>query len=257
MDFDRQAIERRDFPVARRGYDPAAVDSHLRLLAQEFEQLQRAVVSGGGDASLASSAGVQVQSILEAAEAAAADIQGQATESARLVRAAADQDAARTRELAVEKAKEHVAAVARVTASLLDRVGSMDAEVSALVDSLRQGASRLAGDLAAVEAGMGELYDASAGTLAAPEPPAAFEQSLYQAISSEPPAAEASGQMGLEAPAAAAGAASTDVDGARLIALNMALNGQSRDDTERYIAENFDLADRAKLIDEVYAAIDG
>ena len=48
-----------------------------------------------------------------------------------------------------------------------------------------------------------------------------------------------------------------DVDGARLIALNMALNGDSRADTDRYLAENFELADRQQLIDEVYAAIEG
>jgi hypothetical protein len=48
-----------------------------------------------------------------------------------------------------------------------------------------------------------------------------------------------------------------DLDGARLIALNMALNGESRADADRYLAENFKLADREKLIDEVYAAIEG
>ena len=37
----------------------------------------------------------------------------------------------------------------------------------------------------------------------------------------------------------------------------MALNGESREDAERYLAENFELADRGKLIDEVYAAIEG
>ena len=30
-----------------------------------------------------------------------------------------------------------------------------------------------------------------------------------------------------------------------------------RADTDRYLAENFKLADRGKLIDEVYAAIEG
>jgi hypothetical protein len=47
-----------------------------------------------------------------------------------------------------------------------------------------------------------------------------------------------------------------DVEGARLIALNMALNGQDRDETDRYLAENFDLADRQRLLDEVYASVD-
>ena len=36
----------------------------------------------------------------------------------------------------------------------------------------------------------------------------------------------------------------------------MALNGDSRADTERYLAENFELSDRGKLVDEVYAAIE-
>ena len=49
----------------------------------------------------------------------------------------------------------------------------------------------------------------------------------------------------------------SDLDGARLIALNMALNGETREDADRYLAENYQLADRGKLIDEVYAAIEG
>ncbi|HWI07109.1 MAG TPA: hypothetical protein VNT54_06295, partial [Solirubrobacteraceae bacterium] len=48
-----------------------------------------------------------------------------------------------------------------------------------------------------------------------------------------------------------------DLEGARLIALNMALNGQSREETDKYLAENFDLNDRAALLDEVYAAVEG
>ncbi|HEV2060357.1 MAG TPA: hypothetical protein VGR11_13455, partial [Solirubrobacteraceae bacterium] len=48
-----------------------------------------------------------------------------------------------------------------------------------------------------------------------------------------------------------------DVEGARLIALNMALNGQSRAETDKYLAENFDLSDRAALLDEVYASVEG
>ena len=47
-----------------------------------------------------------------------------------------------------------------------------------------------------------------------------------------------------------------EIDGARLIALNMVLNGSSREETERYLAENFpSLTDRAGLLDEVYSSI--
>jgi hypothetical protein len=48
-----------------------------------------------------------------------------------------------------------------------------------------------------------------------------------------------------------------DTEGARLIALNMALNGTPRDETDRYLAENFELADRDGLLDEVYASVEG
>ncbi len=281
MDFDRQAIERRDFPVARRGYDPAAVDAHLRALAAEFEEYQRAGIARGADVSLASSAGTQVQSILHAAETAAAEIERHAFDSARQVREDAGRDAERTREEAVERARAHVAAVAQVAANLLERVGSMDGEVSALVESLRAGAGRLAADLSAVETGMSELYDAASGrgsaAAAQPEPPPAFEAEPHATFAAEAPRAfEAELDDALEgspaqaappqqpiAPAAAAaqpqpGAGGAgDLDGARLIALNMALNGESRADTERYLAENFQLPDRTQLIDEVYAAIEG
>ena len=37
----------------------------------------------------------------------------------------------------------------------------------------------------------------------------------------------------------------------------MALNGQSREETDRYLAENFDLADREALLDEVYESVGG
>jgi hypothetical protein len=57
-------------------------------------------------------------------------------------------------------------------------------------------------------------------------------------------------------PAAVPEPAGEDSEGARLIALNMALNGEPREDTDKYLQENFDLADRAALLDEVYASVD-
>jgi hypothetical protein len=272
VDFDRQAIERKDFPISRRGYETAVVDSHLRALAAEFETLERAAVSGSSDMSLASTAGSHVQSILEAAETAAAEIERQALADAQKVREEADLDAERTREDAVAKARKHVASVARIAATLLERVGAMDGEVTALIESLRAGAGRLAGDLGSVELSMGELYDAAAGSAAAPPAPAAeapprrpaFEAQLDEAMAVSAPPVEPAPEPPAPAsppPAAEpdepAAAGSGDVDGARLIALNMALNGESRAETERYLAENFQLPDRLKLVDEVYAAIEG
>jgi hypothetical protein len=298
VDIDRQAIERRDFPIARRGYEPAAVDAHLRALANEIEQLQRELSDGGAaPASLASTAGTQVQSILAAAEATAAELERDALEAARRTREEADRDAASTREQAIAQARGQVAFVAQATAALLERVGSMDAEVGALVDSVRAGADRLAADLSAVETNMGELYDAAAGNpavhvvsgdvmrpsvpvpsttphLGDPSPvspppvPATPRAPLPQAAAaaakpplSPPETTDPNTHPDPEAPAAAgaspAAAENGDLDGARLVALNMALNGESREDAERYLAENYELVDRGKLIDEVYAAIEG
>jgi hypothetical protein len=272
VDLDRQAIERRDFPIGRRGYDTAAVDAHLRALAAEVEELKRA--AGGGESSLASTAGSQVQSIIQAAENAAAEIERQAGESARLVREEAERDAERTRGDAVEKARAQVAAVSQVATKLLQRVGSMDGEVGALMETLRGGAGRISGDLAAVEKGMGDLYDAASGrgmtSAPAPQPSPAPANDVVPAAPLVPhetpaPAAPAAAPVPATAPDAGPGVeaapgtapASGDVDGARLIALNMALNGESRADTDRYLAENFQLDERTKLIDEVYAAIEG
>jgi hypothetical protein len=330
VDIDRQAIERRDFPIARRGYEPAAVDAHLRALAAEIEQLQRELSDGSGHASLAATAGTQVQSILAAAEATAADLARDAQDSARATRDQADRDAAHTREQAIAQARGQVAFVAQATAALLERVNSMDGEVTALTDSLRAGANRLAADLAAVETNMSELYDAAAGqglTRAVsgeppaqpsiPVPPPSTPHLAEQATAAPtptptppapapaPPAPAASQPPTLEPPPASGAAAPQvraaqsappplspaeaadpqphvdpespaartritaeadagaqpadggDLDGARLVALNMALNGESREDADRYLAENFKVADRQKLIDEVYAAIEG
>ena len=35
----------------------------------------------------------------------------------------------------------------------------------------------------------------------------------------------------------------------------MALNGTPREETDRYLAENFELEDRDELLDEVYARV--
>jgi hypothetical protein len=58
-----------------------------------------------------------------------------------------------------------------------------------------------------------------------------------------------------EEPAAAPTERSTDAEGARLAALDLALGGTPREEAERYLAEHFDLADAAALLDDVYARV--
>jgi hypothetical protein len=60
-----------------------------------------------------------------------------------------------------------------------------------------------------------------------------------------------------DAPAKASGSGRSirGAEGARLIALNMALNGTPRDETARYLSQNFDLDNQEELLDEVYARV--
>jgi DivIVA domain-containing protein len=246
VEMDRQAIERRDFPIVRRGYDPASVDAHLRALAGQVEELSKQ--AGGPERdSLAATAGAQVQSILEAAQASARAIEAEAAEHAASARAEADADARRTREQAVAAAQERVAAVTAATEALLQRVGTMDGETKTLVESLRGGAGRLVGDLEALSVEMGTLYDAAAARTSEP---------ASAAPAPEPVAAPAVEPRAPENGAIEPPPNGDDLDGARLVALNMALNGDSREATDRYLAENYDLPDRERLLDEVFAAIE-
>lgn len=261
MEMDQQAIERRDFPVVRRGYDPASVDAHLNALAAAIEEL-RAEASGAGRETLASVAGAQVQGILEAAQASAESIVRDASELATRTREEADAAARATREQAIATARERVAAVTQATEALLQRVGSIDGEARTLVESLRGGAGRLVDDLEALSADMGGLYDAAAGRAGADEGEGAAGKPAAQvpcppAPTPEPPADEPAKLAPPAPPEAENGAAvGDDLDGARLVALNMALNGDSREATAAYLAESFQLPDTEKLLDEVYAAIE-
>ncbi len=347
MALDRMSIEKKDFPVGRRGYDPEAVDSHLRAIAEEVEQLRRSTTER--TETLAGVASARVQAIVEAAEQSSAEIQRQAEDEARAIRdeatsdakrerrdASADakrereeaardaqnerqqaaSDAKREREQALQQSREYVGHVSEAASQLRNRLEAMEAELTALTETLRTGGDRLTTELEVLDAGMSDL-SAVAGGRAEPraaEPvegaiPGAGElepESTLEAVAPEetvsagavepdlPPepktAAELEPDAGLEPepevgseplplPAEAEpaeltadmqpgssrargdlpaeAAAGDDTEGARLIALNMALNGTPREETDRYLAANFELSDRGQLLDEVYASVEG
>jgi DivIVA domain-containing protein len=328
--LDRQSIEKKDFPIARRGYDPEAVDAHLERLSAEVEALQAeaaAAPAGGAapsptprssPASLAIAASEQVRAIVEAAEASAASIEAGARDEAERIRAEAQAAAQSTRDDAVARSQDHVGAVGEATSAMLQRVGAMEGEIGTLIESLRTGANRLGADLSLLTGNMGELYDAAGGAPAGPATPAPPIESmplppqaaepvevaaepapdaeeeeeprslppipeeapdpspheeapvippgLFTATEPVPAAEDRSGSVLDEpyaepvpesdaAPEAAAGEG--DIDGARLIALNMALNGASREETDAYLRDNFDLPDRGALVDEAFATVEG
>jgi DivIVA domain-containing protein len=283
--LERQSIEKKDFPIGRRGYDPDAVDAHLGALADEVEELKKS--SRRRSETLATSASEQVRAIVEAAESSASQIQRQAEEDAAEIRAEASGESQSTREQATEQARQYVGQVSESTAVMLQRLDAMESELSALIESLRTGSNRLNADLQLLEGNLTEVSEAVAPRPRFErEPEAGADLSADVAVEdaeagvdSEPAYAELEADEADEADAPAgydeteaveeadeldddaepAGAAdgSDDTEGARLIALNMALNGTPRDETDRYLAENFSLSDRSGLLDEVYASVEG
>jgi DivIVA domain-containing protein len=257
--LDRQSIEKKDFPVGRRGYDPEAVDTHLSALADEIADFKRSARRRSD--TLASSASEQVRAIVEAAENSAADIQRAAEEEAREIRDEANSEAQATREQAADQAREYVDKVSDSTSSMLQRLEAMESEFGTLMESMRTGSNRLGADLKLLQ---GNLTEVSAATLPRRTfEPEAGEQAEAEAAMAEVEVVEAVAVDGegevvpSDGDGGDAAAGADDAEGARLIALNMALNGTPREETDRYLSENFQLSDRNGLLDEVYASVEG
>ena len=206
--MDRPSIQRSDFPTVRRGYEPDAVDAHLRSVADEVERMR-----GRGGQPVAAAASSQVQRIIAAAESTADQL----------------------REEAGEEAREHVHRVSTAARELLERLGAMHDELGELMDRLREDAGRLSAELRALEADVVEI-----GPGPEPQGPDEPEPEAEPEAEAEPAPPDAD-----ERP--------DDVEAARLVALDMALAGTPRAETERYLAEHYALADPGAVLDDVYA----
>jgi DivIVA domain-containing protein len=231
--MDRPSIQRSDFPTVRRGYEPDAVDAHLRHIADEVEALR----SRGPVASAASS---QVQKILEAAETTADQLRAEAG----------------------EEAQEHVHRVSTAARELLERLGAMHDELGAMMDRLREEAGRLSAELRTLERDVVELAppveeepEIEPEPEPEPEPEAVAEvPEPEEPVEGTPETAAGKarskrGRAKVEPKAKSA----DDDEAARLVALDMALAGTPRDETERYLAEHYTLADPGAILDDVYA----
>jgi DivIVA domain-containing protein len=236
--MDRDEIERHDFPVGRRGYDQAAVDEHLRQVADELERMRG-----------------------RAGAAAPAPLSAGTSEQVRLILEAAERSAAQLRDDAGRQAGDHVARVGEAAAGMLAQIDALERELGGLLAALREAGGRVSDQLARVEE---QVIDLSGTGAEPPEPPAPpappaapapAKRSRRRAPAApdpvEPPAAVE--DVAPAAPASANG----DEAGARLTALNMALSGTPREETAAYLAEHFELADPEALLDDVYARAGG
>jgi DivIVA domain-containing protein len=224
--MERDAIERRDFPVGRRGYEQGAVDAHLRRVADEMESLRER----GATASRGLSAGAsdQVREILEAAERSASGI----------------------REQAEQDASEHVARVGEATAAMMSRIDQLQRELDGLLEALRRSGERLQEGLARLQEDVGAAAPEEdyAGAAPAAVDPALPPAPPRPAPPRPAPAIDEPADAESFAPAAGA----SDEAGARLTALNMALGGTPRHETARFLAEHYELEDPEALLDDVY-----
>ena len=315
MALDRHNIEKKDFPLGMRGYDPDAVDAHLSALADEVATFKEDARRRSD--TVAASASDRVRAIVEAAEQSAAEIHRAAEDDAREIRDEASSEANSTRESAHREAREYLDKVTASTNAMRERLTAMEQEMNAMIETVRAGSDRLAADLRELETGLTEVSGAiaprpecvpdeaaapgaaePAADLHEPDVPAPLHdagethaesdelqepqfagrwspQPLVEGTDAETPAAETTAAEAAPEPEAAAlesvaGEGSHgngfdqpqpahqggDAEGARLIALNMALNGTPREETARYLSENFHLSDAGGLLDEVYASVE-
>jgi len=207
--LDRSSIQRTDFPSSRRGYEPAAVDAHLRKVADAVEGVNRAAAQP-----MAAAAATQVQRIIEVAEATAEQLRAEAAEEAERLRAEAG-----------EEAREHVRRVSSAARELLERIGTLQEELGGVLGRLHADAGRLSSELRSLERDVAELA---------------------------PPQEADEPELEIEMAAPADTTRVEDEEAARLVALDMALGGSPREETEVYLAEHYQLSDADRLLDDVY-----
>jgi gas vesicle protein len=178
--------------------------------------------------SAAEAAASQVRAILEAAEQSAAAIRAEAEREANAKREAVERVEERAREL--ERRLDEL------RAAIHDGVAALKDEVEALRESAA---------VPAPEEDPGTRID-----------PAADDELIAEVEATAAPKPDARGRAAKAPDAAAEAAAPADPsvpEGARLLALKMALDGRPREETATYLRENFELADPEALLDEVYA----
>jgi hypothetical protein len=159
-----------------------------------------------------------------------------AAEQLRALVEAAEREAAQSR--------EGLARVGERADALERRVGELTAGVAEALAALRE-------EVAALRAG-----EATDAPTPADDPGTRVEAADDELIAEAEAAAARKPEVGEEAAPVGEAAPVEEAaapEGARLLALKMALDGRPRDETAAYLRENFELAEPDALLDEVYA----
>jgi hypothetical protein len=131
-----------------------------------------------------------------------------------------------------------------VTDSLLERAQNVSEELEGLAAALRRAATDAAD---AANAPLGAEMNGEAEAAPTVVSPAAPQLDALEAELSTPATAAVAAE---EPPQAAAPAAPSDA--ARLVAVEMALAGSSRDDVDRHLRSAYNVADTDDLLDDVF-----
>jgi hypothetical protein len=187
--------------------------------------------------SAAATAADKVRDIVEAAERSATELEAAARAEADRIRG----EAQRQTEAQLERIQ-----------TATDRLAARAEEIERALDDLGE---RVRGTIASLREDLRELRGSESERAApAPEPGPAPEPAEATPAPEPGPAPEATPAP---EPAGDAGGPAEGNEGARVIALNMALNGSTREETGRYLAENFELDDPEALLDDVFARAGG
>ena len=233
----REEVVRSDFPSSRKGYDREAVDAHLRRVADELER-NKGRTAGG---SLAETAGEKVASVIGAAEEKAAELEREARERADEIVATARSEAREQ----VERAQAAVAGLVSQADELRQRVGALGRGLGSDVAAETEPATVPEPTVPQPE------VDPSPVVVPEPEPP---REPLPEPDPVPQPQPQPQPPEPSE-PSAPAAAGNGDEAGARLVAMKMALDGSSREEVQRHLAEAYGLADSEELLDDIFARV--
>jgi hypothetical protein len=275
--MEREQIIREDFPTSRKGWDPAAVRAHLERVADSAG-------AGPAEPNLGDVAAGQVRSVLAAAESAASEIGARAKAEAAEIVASARAEADELLNRAKADAGTHTGAAQEAVDGLVAEAEALRAQVADL-------SRRVAGAAPAAE-GPGPVIDPEPTPPTIPEPtpdpvpepipdpvpeptpdpspdplPEPTPEPAAAAATPEPVAvangdstddliAQLRAGAGEPAPAngdpAAPAISGSDVGAARLVAMNMALDGADRDAIAGQLRTEFgEVPGLEGLLDEV------
>jgi DivIVA domain-containing protein len=247
--MDPSEIRRTDFPTARKGYEPDAVNAHLRKVAEFYAALEAEMARKPQSGSLAETAAERVGTIIEAAERKASEIEAEARKQAEELLARARRE---SREQ-VERAQGAAAKLVEQAEGLREAVAGLGHEAGG---QLRQSVEGLGERLAEVRGSEQPAPEVEPEPARVPEPtPEPVPEPTPERTPEPTPAPEVEPEPARvpEPIPDGNGGGDGDAQAARLVAMKMALDGSSREEVAAHLAQNYGLDDATELLDDVFS----